>query len=638
MSSEYKIKKVHLEDINFTLLIIELPEDEIEDKLAYFAKEKGRVSKEYYDDYLLATCVANINQMLKKLSTNMASEEDNNMEDLRTLILSKILEYNPKLNYDNITINKNGVLKLKEEDATDCTLLSENKFWLEKKVKKPSLNSSDSKALLNNQNEVKPIEDLKTGIKKIWWKRLGRYVDIKKFDSADLKSILQNRVFQSRTSFATFVVTLCVTDFESLFQLLDNMGVPARVAPPLLMHELHELCLVANPFLTFDNAQDILALDETKKDTSGCNSCKTSNASEVSMGEYASKNKQQKLFKDVPKEDLLNLATNMKVSLIGQNKAVDSLTEAIQRAGVGLKNPDKPIGSFLFAGRTGVGKSLTTKVLADELVKDRNNLITIDCSEYSADHEYSKLIGSPPGYINSDQGGILTNAVLKNPFSVVVFDEIEKASNKVYQLLLQVLEEGRLTDNKGTIVPFKDTVIILTSNIGANEVENIKKTIGFGEVDVITEDKKTNVIEKALKKKFKPEFLNRLDEIIYFNDLTKKDYERIIDIELYKLNDNLQANDTEYKSLTLEFDEKIRKIIYKEGVDDQYGARPIKRAIERIIATPLAVKLLSGKVDKNSIVNVSSKRNKSHFEITAKKEDDTFYMVADKEEGTTDGD
>jgi ATP-dependent Clp protease ATP-binding subunit ClpC len=437
------------------------------------------------------------------------------------------------------------------------------------------------------------------------------------------------------------VVTACVVDFEGLFQLLDNMGVPARVAPPLLMHELYELCADCNPFLTFDNAQDLASDNFTEDDDACGGSCKKGGKEKKgtagsTMGQFANKSKVKKKFKDVPKEDLLNLSSSMKVNLIGQDKAVDSLCEAIQRASVGLKDPVKPIGSFLFAGTTGVGKSLTSKILANELVKDKDNLIVIDCSEYQADHEYSKLIGSPAGYVGYEQGVILTNAVSKNPFSVVVFDEIEKASPKVFQILLQVLDEGRLTDNKGNKVSFKDTVIIMTSNIGVGDVAAIGKTIGFGDVSKVTQEKKDQAIGQALKKKFKPEFLNRIDEVIYFNDLKEDDYFRIIDIELYKLNDNLQANDTEYRTLTLDFDGKIKKVIYKEGVDAEYGARPLKRTIERLVATPLAVKLLSGGVESDSVVKVSAVRSTAKFSFEKKVEDPPFYMAngeeAEKEE------
>jgi len=331
--------------------------------------------------------------------------------------------------------------------------------------------------------------------------------------------------------------------------------------------------------------------------------------------------KNKKKFKDVPKEDLLRLGENMKVHLIGQNEAVDNLVDSIQRASIGLKDPNKPIGSFLFAGRTGVGKTLATKILADELIKGKDNLVTVDCSEYSADHEYSKLIGAPAGYIGHEQGGHLTNAVSKNPFCVVVFDEVEKASSKVHELMLQILEEGRLTDGRGQTVSFKDVVIIMTSNVGAKEIEGIAKTIGFGEVNKITDEKKDIALNEALKKKFKPEFLNRIDAIINFRTLVKEDYMRIIDIELYKLNDNLKRNETEYKELVLKFDKSVKDYIYKNGIDENYGARPLKRCIEKDISTPLARKILAENVVPSSVISIKAMKNdKIKFDVKSKEE------------------
>ena len=625
---KHKVNKIYLEQLDFELLIIQFPEKTLEDKLAYFAKEKGRISKDYYTDYILSICVANINQLLKKLNSALFDEENAfDVEELREQIIEKILEFNPALDYNNIVINENFVLKFK--DNSDGIPLVENKYWN---------NKGEELQEDTQKTKLKDVRDLQYYERKVWWKRIGKYVKVRKYSKEDLASLLHNRSFQNRTSFATFVVTLCVIDFEELFQLLDNMGIPSRVAPPLLMHELYEMCIEVNPFLEFDLVKKYIEKKNPNPEkNSGCDSkCNNKKvASTGSINEYVKGTEEQKLFKDVPKEDLLSLATSMKVSLIGQDEAVDTLVEAIQRACVGLKDPQKPIGSFLFAGKTGTGKTLATKVLADELIKDRDNLVVIDCSEYSADHEYSKLIGSPPGYIMSDQGGILTNAVAKHPFSVVVFDEIEKASDKVYQLLLQVLEEGRLTDSKGNVVSFKDTVIILTSNIGVDEIEKTKKTIGFGNAAVLTEEKKASSIKKALKEKFKPEFLNRLDKIIFFKDLTTEDYYRIIDIELYKLNENLQTNDTEYKTLSLEFDTSVKELIFKEGVDEEFGARPIKRAIERLIATPLAVKLLSGKVAKDSLVKIQVKNNKPIFTFEKKTQEPPFYMV---NEGEVDAD
>lgn len=624
--NEYQVFRVKIKKAdNFEILVLQLPEAEVEDKLAYLTKEKGQISKGLYEDYIIATCVANINQLLFQLAAEKLEQED--LLTVRLEVMSAIIEHNPKLDPDNLVINKNHVIKLKTDNMPeDIKPLTITKFW-------------DQKVETGSFKEVAPIEPKTTsaGVKNTtdlnklgytvvqkWWKRIGQYIQVKRFSSTDAEAILKNRYFHNRTSFSTFVVSFCVDGFEELFALLDDLGIPKRVAPPLLMHELYELCKSCNEFLTYENAHALSDEPEDEEDACGgsCGSNKKKSATSGTMGQYANGNKKKKKsFRDLPKEDLLKLADNMKIMLVGQDDAVDKLSEAIQRASVGLKSPNKPIGSFLFAGRTGVGKTQATKVLADELIKGRDNLINIDCSEYSADHEYAKLIGSPSGYVGHEAGGFLTNAVMKNPFSVVVFDEVEKASRKVHELLLQILEEGRLTDGKGKTVDFNQTIIVMTSNVGVDEVERIRKTIGFGSVAELTENKKEAALDKALKNKFKPEFLNRIDSIIHFKSLNKKDFMRIIDIELYKLNDNLRANDTDYKDLWLEFDEKVKEFVYEKGIDPDYGARPLKRAIEREVATPLAKKLLAeDDIQKDVTIKVGSKKGKVSFSVVEKEE------------------
>jgi ATP-dependent Clp protease ATP-binding subunit ClpC len=411
------------------------------------------------------------------------------------------------------------------------------------------------------------------------------------------------------------------------------MGIPSRIAPPILMNELYELCKSINPELTYENAQSFSDESEEEEPDGGPRSAPYRTTAAGPMNSYAKKKKQKK-FKDISKDVLLSLADKMKIYLIGQDEAVETLADAIQRASIGLKDPARPIGSFLFAGRTGVGKTLATKILADELIEDRDNLITIDCSEYSSDHEYAKLIGAPSGYIGHDQGGVLTNAMMKNPFAVVVFDEVEKASSKVHELLLQVLEEGRLTDGKGQQVSFKDAIVIMTSNVGAKEIESISKTIGFGDVNTITEEKKDVALKEALKKKFKPEFLNRIDAVVNFRTLKKQDYMKIIDIELFKLNDNLKNNDTEYKDISLDFTDSVKKFIYKNGIDEAYGARPLKRCIEKEISTPLARKILKDEIKGEVNIKITFRRNKMEFAVEDKVEDVPFYLEAGYEEKT----
>ena len=636
----YEITPINLETVeDFEVLVLTLPEIELNDKLTYLTREKGKISRSFYEDFIISSCVANINQLLSYINQNLSASPD--LLTIRAELMDKILELNPSLAPENLVLNKNFVLKVKttKKPRQDEKLLIDNSTWntsyyedmtnLSKAISdKVDEKKTDAKKQLKKKASEanKNIEELIFEEKQVWWKRIGQYIKIKKFNEEDAVDILKKRYFHSPTSFNTFIVSVCVVDFEDLFLLLDNMGIPTRVAPPILMNELYELCKSVNGFLTYENAQELSdeSQDEGQEQDGDGKPYRTTTAGPMSQH---GKNKKQKTFKDVPKEDLLNLADNMKVFLIGQDEAIDTLSDAIQRASVGLKDPLRPIGSFLFAGRTGVGKTLATKVLADELIKGRDNLITIDCSEYSSDHEYAKLIGAPSGYIGHEQGGVLTNAMMKNPFAVVVFDEVEKASSKVHELMLQILEEGRLTDGKGTRVSFKDTIVIMTSNVGAKEIGTIGKTIGFGDAAKITEKKKNTALKEALKKKFKPEFLNRIDAIVNFKTLAKKDYMRIIDIELFKLNDNLKHSETDYKGLSLDFDKTVGTYVFKNGINEEFGARPLKRCIENEIATPLARKILKEDLSIEALIKVAFKRSKVTFDITKSIEEVPFYLT-----------
>jgi len=643
--SNYKVHKEWIKEAEFEILILEIPRDDIEDKLAYLARDKGSITKSFFEDFVIATCVANINQLLFHIKQQHIDPP--NLMNVRAEVMGLILAINSTLDPENLVINHNAVVKIKDEDGLkdDERLLTDNKAWNvsyydevidqygtdEVEDKNVPVNNDKKKRLPSG---LKNIDDLEFEVIKQWWKRINKYIEVKKFDEECMATMLSQRYFHNRSSFQTYIVSVCVVNSEDLFIMLDNMGIPSRVAPPILMHEVYELCKEINPFLTYENAKEFIEElndDDDEDDDNKNNSPRRAPNRMSSHARQPSKKKKhtKKKFKDVPKADFLRLASAMKVFVIGQDKAIENIVEAVQRACVGLKDPNKPIGSFLFAGRTGVGKTLTTKVLADELIKDRNNLVNIDCSEYSADHEYAKLIGAPSGYVGHEQGGILTNAIIENPFSVIVFDEVEKASHKVHELMLQILEEGRLTDGKGQKVYFKDCIIIMTSNVGVYEVDEVKKTIGFGDVADLTEKRRITAIDKAIKKKFKPEFLNRIDAIVHFNTLKKVDYMRIIDLELFKLNENLKANDTEYKDLTIDFDEKVSNFIYKNSIDEDYGARPLKRYIEKEISNPLSSALLNKNVDDSTKVNVCIKKRKIHFKFEA----DFFKSEEHKEIG-----
>ena len=297
---------------------------------------------------------------------------------------------------------------------------------------------------------------------------------------------------------------------------------------------------------------------------------------------------------------LASMGATLREKIIGQDSAVDTVTRAIQRNRAGLKDPNKPIGTFLFLGPTGVGKTQLAKVLAQYMFDSPDSIIRIDMSEYMEKHAVSRLIGAPPGYVGYNEGGQLSERVRRKPYSVVLLDEIEKAHPDIFNLLLQVLDEGRLTDSNGRHIDFRNTVLILTSNIGTKELKDFGNGLGFSNAtkrDTVANSR--NIIEKAIKKAFTPEFLNRLDEQILFNPLTKEDIGKIIEIELKEL--YLRVEQAGFK---LKLGKKIKKFVADAGYDPQYGARPLKRAIQRYIEDPLAEKIISGEVKPGSTISL----------------------------------
>ena len=292
-------------------------------------------------------------------------------------------------------------------------------------------------------------------------------------------------------------------------------------------------------------------------------------------------------------EKLKNLEKTLHQRVIGQNEAVEAVAKAIRRGRVGLKDPNRPIGSFLFLGPTGVGKTELSKALAESLFGNEDAMIRIDMSEYMEGHSVSKLIGSPPGYVGFDDGGQLTEKIRRKPYSVILFDEIEKAHPDVMNMLLQILDDGRLTDAQGRTVNFKNTVIIMTSNIGARLITD-KTTLGFSAVDKKDETQKEyESIKKdvmgELKKQFRPEFINRIDEIIVFHKLNNEDIKQIIDIMINQVTKRMQE-----KGYNLEIEDSVKELIAKKGIDTNYGARPLRRAIQNMLEDKIAEAILDG--------------------------------------------
>ena len=300
-------------------------------------------------------------------------------------------------------------------------------------------------------------------------------------------------------------------------------------------------------------------------------------------------------------EKLLRMEGVLHERVIGQDEAVTALSKAIRRSRAGLKDPKRPAGSFIFLGPSGVGKTELSKALAEFLFNSEDALISFDMSEYMEKHSVSRLVGSPPGYVGFDEGGQLTKAVRQRPYSVVLFDEIEKAHPDVFNILLQILEEGRLTDGQGRTVDFRNTVIIMTSNVGARDIAQTT-TLGFadsGERGLSDKEIKTRVMSE-LKKLFRPEFLNRVDEIIVFKSLTSEEIVKIVGLMVDDLRQRLIA-----QNMTINLSKEASEYIAKEGTDTTFGARPLRRAIQRLLEDPLSEEILEGKWTSGSVIEVS---------------------------------
>ena len=298
-------------------------------------------------------------------------------------------------------------------------------------------------------------------------------------------------------------------------------------------------------------------------------------------------------------QKLVAMEDNLRQRVIGQDEALTAVANAVRRARAGLQDPNRPVGSFIFLGPTGVGKTETARALAEFLFDDERAMVRLDMSEYMEKHAVARMIGAPPGYVGYDEGGQLTEAVRRRPYSVVLFDEIEKAHPDVFNVLLQILDDGRLTDSKGRVVDFKNTVLIMTSNLGSREIQ------------AAADDEKQvreAVTLEVLRDHFKPEFLNRIDDIVVFQQLSREQIAQIIDVQLERLRAMLAE-----RGITIELDDSAKALLAREGYDPVYGARPLKRAIQTLIQNPLAVKLLHGEIAPGQTIRVSADGDEMKF-------------------------
>jgi ATP-dependent Clp protease ATP-binding subunit ClpC len=313
---------------------------------------------------------------------------------------------------------------------------------------------------------------------------------------------------------------------------------------------------------------------------------------------------------------VMHLGEAIKGSVIGQDSAVKKVVKAIQRNRAGLKDPNKPIGSFFFLGPTGVGKTQLAKVLARTMFDSEEALIRVDMSEYMEKFSISRLVGAPPGYVGYEEGGQLTEKVRRKPYSIILLDEIEKAHPDVFNILLQVLDDGHMTDGLGRKIDFKNTIIIMTSNIGVRQLQDFGTGVGFGTKAQLsqTDENSQKIIQNALKKAFSPEFLNRIDDMIVFNSLTREDIHEIIEIELKKLYGRIEE-----LGYSIKVSKDAKDYIAEKGYDEKYGARPLNRAIQKYIEDPLAEEIINSTLKEGDTIAISFNKKKDEIAIKIEK-------------------
>ena len=429
---------------------------------------------------------------------------------------------------------------------------------------------------------------------------LDRFVEIRVFTEADINKIFKNVKITDKKSYKRLILSTAIVNYhEEIMPLIFNEN-NYSLFGEIVEQELYNLCISVNPQL--DIKKVTITVDNNEKEEG---MVPLLNNEEESSDEG----------EDNITERLLNMEDYLKQRIVGQDEAIKVVSQAIRKAHVGLRNPDRPIGTFLFVGQTGVGKTELAKALTEFLVGNEKELIRIDCSEFAQSHEYAKLIGAPPGYVGHKDGGMLTEAIKSKPRSVVLFDEIEKAHEKVHNLLLQIMDAGTLTDSKGEQVSFKNCVLIMTSNVGVKSVDKTEGAIGFGDhKKIIDHDFKTKEMLKTLKKAFKPEFINRIDEIVNFRELTYEDNLKIVDIMLKDVLARLHR-----LSYDLKITDSMRKFLVDHGWDPKMGARPLKRSIQRYVESPLSEMILNKEFKKGDVIYVKIDKKKDMLIYYTKK-------------------
>ncbi len=428
---------------------------------------------------------------------------------------------------------------------------------------------------------------LMSDIKMKYSQALDKFVKVRYFTEAEKEQIFKCAKLSDKRSYQQLIINTSIIDYHSeMLPVIEERSAQGNLGLCRIEEELYRICITINPTLDIYN----VTLNASSQE------CEDALYLVEAQDENNARNK-----------GFLKIEEMIHKNIIGQGRAVNKVSQYIKHYVAGLSDPERPIGSFIFVGQTGVGKTELAKTVS-KLIFGGATLIRIDCSEYSQPHEYAKLIGAPPGYIGFNEGGYLTEAVKKNPMSVVLFDEIEKAHPKVHNILLQILDDGLLTDNKNNKISFSDTMIIMTSNVGAREIEALKSKIGFNKNECDDKCVIDNEINRALEKSFKPEFLNRVDEIIVFDQLSWDENLKIVDILLKEFSANVKR-----VGFQIKFPKRVKAFLVDKGTNIKYGARPLRRAIKKYVQTPLSEHILSGKFLGAKSIKTSIKKNQIVF-------------------------